>query len=77
MKTTTTNTNTQVINIRTAQTLILGRIDMNDTEYSKKIFIIEPKDFKIPMFLFNNYEIVLFIDNDGQTKLLKNRFGNL
>jgi hypothetical protein len=77
MKTTTTNTNTQVINIRTAQTLILGRIDMNDTEYSKEIFIIEPKDFKIPMFLFNNYEIVLFIDNDGQTKLLKNRFGNL
>jgi hypothetical protein len=73
----TTTTNTTETSVKTAQTLILGREDMVDTQNDKDISTIEQKDFKVPMFLFSYYDIVLFIDNDRQTKFIKNRFGNI
>ena len=66
----TTNTNT-------ATTLILGRKDLVDNSIEKEFSFIEPRDLKTSMNLFATHDIVLFIDNDGQTKFLKNRFGNL
>ena len=66
----TTNTNT-------ATTLILGRKDLVDNSIEKEFSFIEPRDLKTSMHLFATHDIVLFIDNDGQTKFLKNRFGNL
>jgi len=60
--------------MRTEQVLILGRDDvrhkvtdinsigLNDVRYSSKPCLI--------------HSVVLFIDDDGQTKVLKNRYGN-
>jgi hypothetical protein len=66
----TTNTNT-------ATTLILGRKDLVDNPIEKEFSFIELRDLKTSMHLFATHDIVLFIDSDGQTKFLKNRFGNI
>jgi hypothetical protein len=71
MKTTTTNT--PETNVKMAQTLILKREDMVDSRCNKELSLIEPEDFKVSSSI-QNFDIVLFIDNDGQTKFLKNRF---
>jgi hypothetical protein len=71
MKTTTTNT--PETNVKMAQTLILKREDMVDSQYNKELSLIEHGDFKVSSSI-QHFDIVLFIDNDGQTKFLKNRF---
>jgi hypothetical protein len=67
-------TNSEIL---TVPTLILGRKNLVDSLIDKEFSFIEPTDLKISMHLFQTHNIVLFIDKDGQTKLLKNRFGNI
>jgi len=61
---------------KTTDTLILGREDMIDTEKGKNILLIDILDFKISVKPFQTHGVVLFIDDNGHTKILKNRFGD-
>lgn len=71
MKTTTTNT--PETNVKMAKTLIFKREDMLDSRHNKELSLIDYEDFKAPS-LIQHFDIALFIDDDGQTKFLKNRF---
>lgn len=71
----TTTTNTPETNVKMPQTLILKREDLVDSQKTKDLSSIELKDFKTSNSLFITHDYVLFIDDDGETKLLKNRFG--
>jgi hypothetical protein len=62
--------------MRKEETLILGREDMIETENGKDIRIIDFIDFKISIKPFQENGIILFIDDNGQTKILKNRYGD-
>ena len=42
----------------------------------KDIRIIDFLEFKESIKLFQLYNIILFIDDDGQTKIFKNRYGD-
>jgi hypothetical protein len=57
-------------------TLILGREDMIETKNGKNILLIDFTDFKISVKPFQENGIILFIDDNGQTKILKNRYGD-
>ena len=56
--------------------LILGRDDMFDSDKSKSIMLVDFSHFKVSRSDMNNISIVIFIDYNGQTKILKNRFGD-
>ncbi len=61
----------------TTSTLILGREDMIESEKNKNILLIDFFDFKISIKKpILEYSIVLFIDDNNQTKILKNRYGD-
>lgn len=62
--------------MRKEETLILGREDMIETQKGKDILLIDFTDFKISKRHFQANGIILFIDNNGKTKILKNRFGD-
>lgn len=62
--------------MRKEETLILEREDMIKTRQGKDILLIGFTDFKISVRPFHENGIVLFIDNNGDTKILKNRFGD-
>jgi hypothetical protein len=62
--------------MRKEEILILEREDMIETKNSKSILLIDFTDFKISVKPLQENEIVLFIDNNGQTKILKNRYGD-
>ena len=63
--------------MQTAKTLILEREDLFNNEISTDIRVLELNHFKTSVWKILNYDIVLFVDNDGQTKLIKNRFNNI
>lgn len=75
MKTTTTNT--PDTNVEMPRFFILEREHMVDSQNTKDLSSIELKDFKVSNSVFIKYDVVLFVDDDGETKLLKNRFGNI
>ena len=54
-------------------TLILKREDMLDSRHNKELSLIDYDDFKSPSSI-QHFDIVFFIDDDGQIKFLKNRF---
>ena len=58
------------------ETLILGREDMFETQQGKNILLIDFTDFKISVNKTLENGIIVFIDNNGDTKILKNRFGD-
>ena len=60
-----------------AKTLILEREDLFNNEISTDIRVLELNHFKTSVWKILNYDIVLFIDKDGQYRFLKNRFGNI
>jgi hypothetical protein len=62
--------------MRKEETLILGREDMIETYQRKDIILIGFTDFKISVKPFQENGIILFIDDNGDTKILKNRFGD-
>ena len=62
--------------MRKEETLILEREDMIETHQGKDILLIGFTDFKISVRPFHENGIILFIDNNGDTKILKNRFGD-
>jgi len=62
--------------MRKEETLILGREDMIENNQGKDIRIIDFTDFEISAKPFQENGIILFIDNNGDTKILKNRFGD-
>lgn len=56
------------------EVIILDRNDLtfhNNKEFSE----IQYYDFKISYGKIAKASIVLFVDNDGRTKILKNRYG--
>jgi hypothetical protein len=60
-----------------AKTLILEREDLLSNEQNTNIRILELNHFKTTLSVTLNYDIVLFIDKDGQYRFFKNRFGNI
>ena len=62
--------------MRKEETLILGREDMIESNQGKDILLVDFTDFKISVKPFQENGIILFIDNNGDTKILKNRFGD-
>ncbi len=62
--------------MRKEETLILKREDMIESNQGKDILLVDFTDFKISVKTFQENEIILFIDNNGYTKILKNRFGD-
>ena len=62
--------------MRKEETLILGREDMFETQQGKNILLIDFTDFKISVNKTLENGIIVFIDNNGDTKILKNRFGD-
>jgi len=62
--------------MRKEVTLILGREDMIETKNGKNILLIDFTDFEISVNPFQENGIILFIDDNGQTKILKNRYGD-
>ena len=63
--------------MRTEQTLILGREDLTKSSADKSILLLEMSDFNCGNEPLQTNGIVLFIDGDnGQTKIIKNRYGD-
>ena len=64
--------------METARCIILRRDDLIKSSEDKPFIDIKYDDFRNEPFddKFRINEIILFIDNNGQTKLLKNRWGN-
>jgi hypothetical protein len=56
------------------KTIILKRKDMIEYNQGKDIHIIDAADFKISAKTFQESGIVLFIDDNGDTLILKNRY---
>ncbi len=61
--------------MRTEEVLILGRNDMFETKKDKGILSITYVDFKISVEQIVENSIILFVDDDDQTKILKNKCG--
>lgn len=57
-------------------TLILWREDLNPRSSNKSFNDINYNDFTVSWEFCIKQPIVLFMDNDGKTKMLKNRYGN-
>jgi hypothetical protein len=49
---------------------------MIETKKDKDILLIDFTDFKMSVKPQQKNEIILFIDNNGETKILKNRYGD-
>ena len=49
---------------------------MFETQQGKNILLIDFTDFKISVNKILENGIIVFIDNNGDTKILKNRFGD-
>ena len=49
---------------------------MIKTKNGKNILLIDFTDFEISVKPFQDNGIILFIDDNGQTKILKNRYGD-
>ena len=60
-----------------SQTLILERHDLLNNEINTDIRILNLNCFNIATSILINYDIILFLDKDGQCIFLKNRFGNI
>jgi len=56
-------------------TLIIGREDLYQQSSGKPIDLVTQVDVADDT-LFTIYDLLLFIDENGQTKILKNRYGD-
>jgi len=56
--------------------LILEREDLFEEKQDKSIVLIDFTDFKISTKAIQVNGIILFIDENGKTKILQNRYGN-
>jgi hypothetical protein len=61
--------------MRKEEILILDREDLIISNHNKSFQDIIFQDFKISIEKLYNVGIILFLDADGQTKILKNRYG--
>lgn len=61
--------------MRKEEILIIGREDMIESKICKDIFFIDFTDFKISLKPLKESGFILFIDDNGDTKILKNRCG--
>jgi len=61
--------------MREERVLILERTDLFDCFKDKKISLIDFSDFVISFNLTCEQSLILFIDDNGETRILKNRFG--
>ena len=57
--------------------ITLGREDMIEAEQQKDLRLIKFDDFKISNITMRLHGIILFIDKYGETRILKNRYGDL
>ncbi|MCK9415964.1 hypothetical protein M0Q97_04820 [Candidatus Dojkabacteria bacterium] len=57
------------------EVIILNRNDLTIHNNNKEFSEIKYDDFRIPNEFFYKANIILFIDTDSRTKILKNRFG--
>lgn len=64
------------INMRKEETLILDRDDLINSSRDKTIADINFMDFKISLKPAREVNIVLFMDDNGESKVLKNRYGD-
>lgn len=55
---------------------MLGREDMIPQKTGKDILLIDFGDFKINEKPIRENELIVFVDNNGLTKILKNRYGD-
>jgi len=62
--------------MRTEQTLILERTELKQHVIGKDISLISFEDFNMSFKPIQMHTIILFIDNNGETRILKNRFGD-
>lgn len=62
--------------MRSAKTIILERSDLLEASSGKNILLITISDFLAETTIFTLFEMALFIDSDGKTKILKNRWGD-
>jgi hypothetical protein len=62
--------------MRKEEVLILGIEDMIDSHKGKDILLIDFTHFKISVKPFRVNGIILFIDENGHTKIIKNRYGD-
>jgi len=60
------------------ETIILERMDLSDYAKNKHFVDIDFNDFnsEISLSTFQTTSLILFLDNDSKTKIIKNRFGN-
>ena len=58
------------------ETIILGRNDLLDKSNMLDLNKIEWVDFKNSQLETKDQAFVIFVDNDGETRIFKNRFGN-
>jgi hypothetical protein len=61
--------------MREERVLILERTDLLDSFKDKKFSLIDFNDFSLSFQRMLSYPLILFIDNNGETRILKNRFG--
>lgn len=61
--------------MRKEEVLILGREDVVETSRGKDILLINFTDFK-GLKIFLREALVIFIDDNGHTKIIKNRYGD-
>lgn len=56
------------------ETLILNRNDLKKQSFNKNIFEINNSDFAIPFGSFAESQLVIFIDYNNSSKVIKNRY---
>lgn len=57
------------------QILVKYRYDLKPISDMKSIYDIDIDDFKNGTMQFHQHEVSMFVDDDGKTKILYNRFG--
>ena len=62
--------------MKTVEAIVLGREDIREDCLGKDIRYIDYNDFKISNNVFTQNAIILFVDDNCQSKILKNRFGD-
>jgi len=56
--------------------LILGRLDLHPHASKKRVKDVSHIDFLCPVETFYKENLILFVDDNGTTRVLKNRYGD-
>lgn len=62
--------------MKTISAIMLGREDMIPKKTGKDILLIDFGDFKISEKPIRENDLIIFVDDNGLTKILKNRYGD-